>query len=85
MRLGSLALLAVSTAAGYALARQLLAEDAIPDRVPDNARAHLEGHRARLLAWRSRAREALVEARTAREEAREELMRQYREATERDA
>jgi hypothetical protein len=89
MRLGSLALLAVGTAAGYALARQLLAEDGIPehlpDRVPESARAHLEGHRTRLRTWRARAKEALIEAGIARDEARAELMRQYHEATDRDA
>lgn len=84
MRFGSIAVLLVGAAAGYAAARQLLAEDGIPERVPAEARARLEGPRARLLRWRERAREGLVEARAEREAAAEALMRQYHEATERE-
>ncbi len=85
MRLGSFALLTFGVAAGYAAARQLLAEDGIPEQVPPEARARLEGHRARLVRARARAKEALAEARVERAAATEALMQEYHQVTERDA
>ena len=85
MRPSSLALLAIGIAVGYAAAHQLLAEDGIPEQVPPDARARLEGQRTRLIRARDRAKAALVEARAERKSATDALMKQYHELTDRDA
>ncbi len=84
MRLRTLVLLTAGVAAGFAAARQLLADEGIPDTVPPEARARLERPRERLLGARARAKEALREARIERDAATESLTQRYHELTERD-
>ena len=85
MRLGSMALLVVGAAAGFAAAQRLLSEAPLPERLPEEARVRLEGARGRLRRYRESAKDGLVEARREREAAAEELMRQYHALTERIA
>lgn len=84
MRLRSIGLLALGAAGGFAVAQRLLSDDGIPEQVPPEVRARLEGVRGRLQRVRERATEGLREARVERDAAREALMHEYHEATKRD-
>ncbi len=75
--------LTAAAGAGYAVARQLLSDDAAAriERLPEPARGPAEAARSRLLRGRERAREAVRAARAEQAIAEQELTAEFHRKT----
>lgn len=77
MALGAILALAAGAGAGFAVAKRLLSDDELPERLPQPARRKASFVRRRLIDVRDDATHAIREARAERERAKRELMNDY--------
>lgn len=77
MALGAVLALVAGAGAGFAVAKRLLADDDLPERLPEPARQKASFARSRLVEVREDAAYAMREARAERERAKRELMNDY--------
>lgn len=77
MALGAVLALAAGVGAGFAVAKRLLSDDDLPEKLPEPARDKATLVRSRLVGVREDTAYALREARAERERARRELTNDY--------